>query len=205
VNSTSSLWVPKLRCSPSRTKDRSVKIISKLQSRQLLGSCDLSSVGLAVWLIVERTSKSMSSSSSQVRAAHLLIKHRGSRNPVSRRTGNSVTLSDTDAIQELGEYERKIRAEGLEGFPRYASERSDCSSYAKGGDLGFFGPGTVSEVCASRSDRNAAHMISHRPRNDATTLRRGILFVETRGNELDCSDGLWLSSRLSHRLRTPLM
>jgi PPIC-type PPIASE domain len=88
----------------------------------------------------------MNSSSSQVRAAHLLIKHRGSRNPVSRRTGDSVTLSDTDAIQELEQYERKIRAEGLESFPRYASERSDCSSYAKGGDLGFFGPGTVSRL-----------------------------------------------------------
>lgn len=109
---------------------------------------------LASWslIIVERPS--MSNSSSQVRAAHLLIKHRGSRNPVSRRTGNSVTLSDTDAIQELREYERKIRAEGLDSFPRYASERSDCSSYAKGGDLGFFGPGTVlgrnGKECACR-------------------------------------------------------
>ena len=37
----------------------------------------------------------------QVRTAHLLIKHTGSRNPVSRRTGEQVTLSPEDALAEL--------------------------------------------------------------------------------------------------------
>jgi len=82
--------------------------------------------------------------SNEVRAAHLLIKHTGSRNPVSRRTNESVTLSPEEAQQELAGYEAKIRQEGLqESFPKYAMERSDCSSYARRGDLGSFGPGMM--------------------------------------------------------------
>lgn len=81
---------------------------------------------------------------SQVRAAHLLIKHTGSRNPVSRRTGEQVLLAPEDAMKELAEYEAKIKAEGVvESFPRYASMRSDCSSYQQNGDLGFFERGMM--------------------------------------------------------------
>ena len=79
---------------------------------------------------------------SQVRCAHLLIKHTGSRNPVSRRTGEQVTLSPQDALAELQSYEARIKAEGVHSaFPTYASERSDCSSCRNKGDLGFFGRG----------------------------------------------------------------
>ena len=81
---------------------------------------------------------------SQVRAAHLLIKHTGSRNPVSRRTGEQVLLTPEDAMKELQEYEAKIKAEGIaESFPRYASMRSDCSSFKQNGDLGFFERGMM--------------------------------------------------------------
>lgn len=84
--------------------------------------------------------------SNQVRAAHLLIKHTGSRNPVSRRTGQEVSLSPEEAIQELRQYEAKIKEEGVaEAFPKYASERSDCSSFKAKGDLGFFGPGMMQQ------------------------------------------------------------
>lgn len=56
----------------------------------------------------------------QVRTAHLLIKHTGSRNPVSRRTGGQVTLSPEDALAELRSYEAKIHAEGVpNAFPKY--------------------------------------------------------------------------------------
>jgi parvulin-like peptidyl-prolyl isomerase len=79
-----------------------------------------------------------------VRAAHLLIKHTGSRNPVSRRTGESVTLSPELALQELKSYETKIQQEGIQtSFAKYAKERSDCSSYSRNGDLGDFGPGMM--------------------------------------------------------------
>jgi NIMA-interacting peptidyl-prolyl cis-trans isomerase 1 len=80
----------------------------------------------------------------QVRTAHLLIKHTGSRNPVSRRTGEQVTLAPADAMKELQHYEQLIQKEGVAvSFPKYALERSDCSSCKQKGDLGFFGPGQM--------------------------------------------------------------
>ena len=45
--------------------------------------------------------KYLTTMAEQVRTAHLLIKHTGSRNPVSRRTGEQVTLSPEDALAEL--------------------------------------------------------------------------------------------------------
>lgn len=81
---------------------------------------------------------------SEVRCAHLLIKHTGSRNPVSRRTGQQVTLSPEDALNELQQYEGKIKQEGVrEAFPKYAAQRSDCSSFSRNGDLGSFGRGMM--------------------------------------------------------------
>lgn len=80
-----------------------------------------------------------------VRVAHLLIKHTGSRNPVSRRTGQQVTLTPEQAMAELQEYEKRIQdAEQLDAtFSACAKERSDCGSYARNGDLGYFGPGEM--------------------------------------------------------------
>jgi parvulin-like peptidyl-prolyl isomerase len=84
--------------------------------------------------------------SDQVRAAHLLIKHTGSRNPVSRRTGEQVTLSPEDAKVELKQYEAKIQQEGIDSsFPTYAKQRSDCGSFSQNGDLGFFGRGQMQQ------------------------------------------------------------
>ena len=61
-----------------------------------------------------------------VRCAHLLIKHTGSRNPVSRRTGQEVTLRPQEALTELKSYQAKILHEGVhEAFPKYARQRSD--------------------------------------------------------------------------------
>lgn len=82
--------------------------------------------------------------SEQVRTAHLLIKHTQSRNPVSRRTGQPVTLSPEEAMTELVGYQQRISEQGVSrSFPAYAKERSDCSSYARNGDLGFFGRGQM--------------------------------------------------------------
>jgi peptidyl-prolyl cis-trans isomerase NIMA-interacting 1 len=67
-----------------------------------------------------------------------------SRNPVSRRTGEQVTLTPDEAMAELERYEAKILDEGIgEAFPRYAQQRSDCSSYKHNGDLGSFGRGDM--------------------------------------------------------------
>ena len=36
------------------------------------------------------------------RCAHLLLKHTGSRNPVSRRTNQRITMTKAEALDELG-------------------------------------------------------------------------------------------------------
>lgn len=78
-------------------------------------------------------------STNSVRAAHLLIKHTGSRNPVSRRTGEQVQLTPQQAMEEILVYQQRIVSEGVhEAFPKYAEERSDCSSFKNRGDLGYF-------------------------------------------------------------------
>lgn len=83
---------------------------------------------------------------SEMGARHLLIKFSGSRNPVSRRTGESTQNVTAEAAQaELTEYANKIKAEGAteEVFAKYATERSDCGSFRDGGNLGMFGPGMM--------------------------------------------------------------
>lgn len=52
-------------------------------------------------------------------------------------------MSPDEAFAELRRYERKILQEGTNSFPMYASERSDCSSFSRKGDLGFFGRGQM--------------------------------------------------------------
>ena len=77
----------------------------------------------------------------EVRASHILCKHRGSRRPASWRK-DPITISKDEALAEL----RKIREDIVAGrakFEEVARVRSDCSSAAKGGDLGSFGPGQM--------------------------------------------------------------
>ncbi|KPA74244.1 parvulin (PIN1) [Leptomonas pyrrhocoris] len=76
------------------------------------------------------------------RAEHLLIKYSGSRNPVSRRTGQATMMSYDDAVKELEEWRQSI-VSGKISFEDAAQQRSDCGSYARGGDLGEFGPGEM--------------------------------------------------------------
>lgn len=81
--------------------------------------------------------------SGQLRASHLLIKHQGSRNPVSRRTNQSTGQVTRDAaIQELQQWLSRIQS-GEITFEQAALQRSDCGSYRQGGDLGPFGPGEM--------------------------------------------------------------
>ncbi|ETV82913.1 hypothetical protein H257_04686 [Aphanomyces astaci] len=78
---------------------------------------------------------------SQVRASHLLIKHRGSRRPASRLSDN-ITRSKEEAIEILLGLRAKI-ASGEARFEDLAVQYSDCSSGARGGDLGPFGRGMM--------------------------------------------------------------
>jgi len=115
--------------------------------------------------------------SDQVRAAHLLIKHTQSRNPLSRRTNQQISTTPEEAYAELQGYESKIISEGLhEAFPKYALQRSDCGSFANSGDLGYFGrgqmqrpfeeaafalrPGEMSKICSTDSGLHLIYRIA---------------------------------------------
>ena len=83
----------------------------------------------------------------QVRVCHLLCKHTGSRNPVSRRTGQPITISKDAAHAELNAALAKLAGKQgqalVDAFCAAAQERSDCGSFKAGGDLGFFGRGQM--------------------------------------------------------------
>lgn len=98
----------------------------------------------------------------QVRASHLLIKHKDSRRPSSWKEvwlerlrsdivshicffQADITRSKEEAIEILEKYKEEInQAENkAETFARLASEHSDCSSHSNGGDLGWFGRGQM--------------------------------------------------------------
>ncbi|KIO06972.1 hypothetical protein M404DRAFT_422436 [Pisolithus tinctorius Marx 270] len=79
-------------------------------------------------------------SAGQIRASHLLVKHRGSRRPSSWKEPN-ITRTKEEAIAILEKYQREIQAASnkAEKFGELAREHSDCSSHSADGDLGHFG------------------------------------------------------------------
>lgn len=74
----------------------------------------------------------------EMQASHLLIKSNKSRNPVSRRTNQPVTMSEQEARDLLSSLELTP-----ENFASQAKKYSDCGSYARGGDLGKFNRGDM--------------------------------------------------------------
>jgi NIMA-interacting peptidyl-prolyl cis-trans isomerase 1 len=91
---------------------------------------------------LERGSKASSGGRpTKVRASHLLVKHKGSRRPASWKESN-ITRSKEEAIKILRGYQAQING-SAETFAQLATEHSDCSSHANGGDLGWFEPGQM--------------------------------------------------------------
>lgn len=91
--------------------------------------------------------------SETVRASHILAKHTQSRNPVSRRTNERITLSKDEARAELTAIQAKLVQAGESGghgavfemFTTIAQSRSDCGSCHAGGDLGQFSRGMMQQ------------------------------------------------------------
>jgi len=77
----------------------------------------------------------------QVRASHLLVKHKDSRRPASWRDDN-ITRTKEEALEILKGYIAQIDDKEA-SFEELAGQFSDCSSAKKGGDLGMFGPGQM--------------------------------------------------------------
>lgn len=75
-----------------------------------------------------------------VRASHLLVKHRDSRNPSSWRE-REIRRTKEEAIAILKGFEQQL-ANGA-SFDELARQYSDCSSAKKGGDLGVFDRGKM--------------------------------------------------------------
>jgi len=72
----------------------------------------------------------------QVRASHLLIKHRDSRRPASWKD-NNITRSKQDAIEILKQHQQTLAQSPdlAQAFAALAKTESDCSSARDGGDL----------------------------------------------------------------------
>ena len=111
----------------------------------------------------KRQAPASSSSSATLGARHLLIKFSGSRNPVSRRTGQSTeAVTAEQAEAEIKEFETAIKAAGgtEEAFRDAARRRSDCSSFERGGDLGRFAPGKMQRAFSEATSNTAVGAMS---------------------------------------------
>lgn len=78
------------------------------------------------------------SSSNQVRASHILIKHQGSRRKASWKDPDGLVISNTTrdaAVTQLKSLREDI-VSGKSTFDQVATRVSDCSSAKRGGDLG---------------------------------------------------------------------
>ncbi|KAF3908352.1 hypothetical protein AA313_de0208827 [Arthrobotrys entomopaga] len=87
------------------------------------------------------TNSNSGGSGDKIRAAHLLVKHAGSRRPSSWKE-QSITRSKEEAMDILKQHEAKIQS-GQVTLASLATSESDCSSARKGGDLGYFGRGDM--------------------------------------------------------------
>ncbi|KAG9019388.1 hypothetical protein FRB90_002898 [Tulasnella sp. 427] len=106
-----------------------------------LSDKDVASLPGAEYLKADSQAAAKPTSSSQARASHLLVKHRGSRRPSSWKESN-ITRSKEEAIEILRGYQAEINGD-KDTFAELASENSDCSSHAAGGDLGWFNRGQM--------------------------------------------------------------
>ncbi|KAL1893029.1 peptidyl-prolyl cis-trans isomerase Pin1 [Sporothrix stenoceras] len=77
----------------------------------------------------------------KIRAAHLLVKHRESRRPMSWREAE-ITRTKEEARQIIQGYEEQIQRGDIT-LGELALTESDCSSARKRGDLGYFGKGDM--------------------------------------------------------------
>ncbi|KAG7099425.1 hypothetical protein E1B28_001277 [Marasmius oreades] len=90
---------------------------------------------------LKQSGNNLPAKADQVRASHLLVKHRGSRRPSSWKE-SEITRSKEEAISILISYQAQI-AGSPEKFAELAKIHSDCSSHEKGGDLGWFERGQM--------------------------------------------------------------
>jgi NIMA-interacting peptidyl-prolyl cis-trans isomerase 1 len=76
----------------------------------------------------------------QVRASHILIKHKDVRNPISKGANNQnlpVQRTFEEALKIADDIRKEIGTDSKK-FAEIAKAQSDCNSFERGGDLGKF-------------------------------------------------------------------
>ena len=74
----------------------------------------------------------------KVRCAHILQKHKGSRNPNDSFRNKPFTRTIEEALSNIQKFRETI-VSGKGDFSELALQYSECRSAGQGGDLGFFG------------------------------------------------------------------
>lgn len=92
-------------------------------------------------LKAEEAASSNFSIQDQVRASHILVKHKDSRRPSSWKQAK-ITRSVDEAMELIKLFREQIESHQI-GFAELATKESDCSSAKNGGDLGYFGRGQM--------------------------------------------------------------
>ncbi|CAG8441812.1 1448_t:CDS:2, partial [Ambispora gerdemannii] len=77
----------------------------------------------------------------QIRASHLLVKHKESRRPSSWKQA-TITRTKEEALELIESYRLRIKSDETT-LAELAKNESDCSSGKRGGDLGHFGKGQM--------------------------------------------------------------
>lgn len=95
----------------------------------------------------------------KIRCAHLLVKHKGSRRPVSWRQAE-ITRTKEEARAIIAGFEMEIKEKGV-SLGNLARKESDCSSARMGGDLGFFGRGDMQKEFEDAAFALGKNQVSH--------------------------------------------
>ena len=110
--------------------------------------------GITQWELPVELESETFSTKGKVHVYHILVKHANSRRPSSWRQ-EVITCTESEALEEIKRIRSEIYStaaasstnsqeiELFELFKQRASERSDCFSAKRGGDLGPFGAGEM--------------------------------------------------------------
>jgi len=102
-----------------------------------------------------------------VHCSHILVKHAGSRRPVSWRQQGNIKRTKEEAISLINHYMVQLTS-GAVKFDELARKYSDCSSAMKGGDLGTFRRGQMQPPFEQASFAlEAGKMTSHPVETDS--------------------------------------